>query len=51
MSFLPRTPMKPQVFNFVLPGITPNKTKVAEVLLTKNNRIHHIFFNERKFHK
>ncbi|CAO3631229.1 unnamed protein product [Cunninghamella blakesleeana] len=50
MSFLPRTPMKHQVFNLILPGITPNKTKVAEGLLTKNNRIHHIFFNEKKFH-
>ncbi|CAO3629812.1 unnamed protein product [Cunninghamella echinulata] len=50
MSFTPKTPMNPQVFNFVLPGITANTTSVAEKLLTKNNLLHDIFFHERKFH-
>ncbi|KAI9306098.1 hypothetical protein BJ944DRAFT_287265 [Cunninghamella echinulata] len=50
MSFAPKTPMNHQVYNFVLPGITANTTSVTEKLLAKNNRLHHIFFNERKFH-
>ncbi|KAI9306099.1 hypothetical protein BJ944DRAFT_287266 [Cunninghamella echinulata] len=50
MTFTPKTPMKPQVFNFVLPGITANTTSVAEKLLAKNNLLHDIYFHERKFH-
>ncbi|CAO3629820.1 unnamed protein product [Cunninghamella echinulata] len=50
MSFTPKSPMNHQAYNFILPGITANTTSVVEKLLTKNNRLHHIFFNERKFH-
>ncbi|KAI8067860.1 hypothetical protein BC940DRAFT_256735 [Gongronella butleri] len=50
MSFLPKAPLRPEFVNLVLPGITARSTTTAKALLEKNNRNHHIFFNEEKFH-
>ncbi|ORX59824.1 hypothetical protein DM01DRAFT_1301255 [Hesseltinella vesiculosa] len=50
MSFFIRTPLRPELTNLVLPGITSRSTTAVVGLLEKNNRDHHIFFNEFKYH-
>ncbi|KAI9474864.1 hypothetical protein BDB00DRAFT_776255 [Zychaea mexicana] len=48
--FIPRTPVNPRKYAFLLPGITPRTLSQSEHLLEKNHTEHHIFFNESGFH-
>ncbi|ORZ09906.1 hypothetical protein BCR42DRAFT_423306 [Absidia repens] len=50
MSFLPKTPLNPEYFNLVLPGITSKSRRSVDKLLKNNHDQHHAFFNEKKFH-
>ncbi|KAI8077862.1 uncharacterized protein BX664DRAFT_287461, partial [Halteromyces radiatus] len=50
MSFLPKTPMNPEYYNLVLPGITSKTRDTVNKLLKDNHDTHHIFFNDKKFH-
>ncbi|KAI8137036.1 hypothetical protein BJV82DRAFT_718483 [Fennellomyces sp. T-0311] len=49
-SFIPKTPLNPRKYSFLLPGITPRTFAQAEHLIEKNHAEHDIFFNTSGFH-
>ncbi|KAI8341053.1 hypothetical protein BC941DRAFT_449531 [Chlamydoabsidia padenii] len=50
MPPLSKTPLNPEYFNLVLPGITTKSRLAADRLVKNNHDQFDIFFNEKKFH-
>jgi hypothetical protein len=50
MAFLPKTPLNPECFNFVLPGITSKSRLTVDRLLKNNHDRFDVFHNEKRFH-
>lgn len=50
MAFLPKTPLNPEYFNFVLPGIGSKSRSTVDRLLKTNHDQFDVFFNDKKFH-
>ncbi|KAI8377875.1 uncharacterized protein BYT42DRAFT_546496 [Radiomyces spectabilis] len=49
-AFKPKTPIGPDTYAVIMPGVTSKTQALAERLLSKNHQEFHIFFNEKKFH-